>query len=81
MVETANRPRLLFGKTYEVRVELPDDDLPGGPLELPGWYRAVYFSAHAREMGWKWEIVDPRFKAEECNIIDWRLPAKKCGLQ
>ena len=47
--------RLLIGREYEVRVEHVD----GCPID--GWFRAKYLTAHAREMGWLWEIDDPRF--------------------
>lgn len=59
------RPKLLFGKTYEVECE----ECEGGNL---GWFTAIYMSSHAREMGWAWEIIDPKFKYEESYIINWR---------
>jgi hypothetical protein len=58
--------RLLIGREYEVRVEHVD----GCPID--GWFRAKYLTAHAREMGWLWEIDDPRFSrlgVEEVNIV------------
>lgn len=61
-----DRPRLLFGRDYEVHVESFED----GVL---GWFHARYMTANARLFGWKWEIVDPAFKREEgVNVIDWR---------
>lgn len=62
------RPKLLFGGEYEVRCE----DFEYGDL---GWFRAKYMTAHAREMEWLWEIIDPRFKRDDAvGITDWRLP-------
>ena len=65
------RPKLLFGKEYEVECE----DFEEGNL---GWFHAKYMTSRARNMDWLWEITDPRFKYDgEVSIIDWRLPTDR----
>ena len=61
--------RTLIGHEYEVRVEHCD----GGTID--GWFRAKYLTPHAREMGWLWEVDDPRFTRlgiEEVSIVEVR---------
>jgi hypothetical protein len=61
--------RTLIGHEYEVRIEDFDDGF------IDGWFHAIFLSPHAREMGWSWEITDPRFaryKLEEVHIIEVR---------
>ena len=61
--------RTLIGHEYEVRVE----HLEGGTID--GWFRAKYLTPHAREMGWLWEIDDPRFArlgVDEVSIVEVR---------
>jgi predicted transposase YdaD len=61
--------RTLIGHEYEVRVE----DFDRGTID--GWFRAKYLTPHARQMGWLWEIDDPRFvrlKLEEVSIVEVR---------
>lgn len=61
--------RTLIGHEYEVRVE----DFDRGTID--GWFRAKYLTPNARQMGWLWEIDDPRFarlKLEEVSIVEVR---------
>ena len=61
--------RTLIGHEYEVRCE----DMESGTLD--GWFRAKYLTPHARQMGWLWEIDDPRFVKlgiEEVHIVEVR---------
>ncbi|MFA5187550.1 MAG: hypothetical protein WC551_13810, partial [Patescibacteria group bacterium] len=61
--------KTLIGHEYEVMV----DDLESGTKI--GWFRAKFLTPHAREMGWAWEIIDPRFarlRIEEVHIVQVR---------
>ena len=61
--------RTLIGHEYEVRVE----DFVGGTID--GWFRAKYLTPNGRQMGWLWEIDDPRFTRlglEEVGIVEMR---------
>ena len=61
-----SRPRVLFGHEYEVRCEDNDD----GDI---GWFRAKFMTSNARQEGWLWEIVDPRFRRDNAvSITDVR---------
>lgn len=60
------RPKLLFGDEYLVACEDWDDG-------FIGWFKAKYMTSHAREMGWLWEIIDPKFRCDgEVHILDWK---------